>query len=209
MSFRIVVRNALSLLSANAISKVVGFAVTVLLVRYLGVEEIGRYTYFTTYAALFAVVSNFGLYLVLARQVAAERRDANAQLGTVLLLQALLSPLALMVTMGTALAFHPASEILLIALSGVGVILASVAGTYGAVVTGHQKIHLNAAVSVGMVMLWGLLVLGLIALRLGVLALIILFVIHKLVNVSALRLVCQRACRVTPRYDLQGLPVRG
>lgn len=208
MCFRVVARNALSLLSANVISNAVGFAVSVLLVRYLGVEGIGRYTYITTYAALFGILSNYGLYLVLTRQVAAGPQEAHAQLGAVLLLQAFLSPLALIVTVGSALLFHPASEIHPIALAGVGVVLASAAGTYGAVVAGQEKIHLNAAVSIGMAVLWGLLVLGLVALRLGVFGLLVLFVIHKLANVSALRLVCHRACGVTPRYDLRGLPVR-
>lgn len=208
MSFRVVARNALSLLSANVISNAVGFAVSVLLVRYLGVEGIGRYTYITTYAALFGILSNYGLYLVLTRQVAAGPQEVSFHLGSVLLLQALLSPLALAVTVGSALLFHPASEVMPIALAGVGVILASAAGTYGAVVAGQERIHLNAAVSIGMAVLWGLLVLGLVALQLGVFGLLVLFAIHKLANVSALRLVCSRACGVTPRYDLRRLPVR-
>ena len=209
MTIRVVARNALSLLSANVISAAVGFAVTVILVRYLGVERLGAYTYLTTYAALFGILSNFGLYLVLTRQVAAEPREADVRLGSVLLLQALLAPLALTITVGSAFLLHPASEILPIALSGIGVVLASVGGTYGAVVTGKEKIHLNAAVSVGMAVLWGLLVLGLIALRLGVLGLIALFVIHKLVNVMALRLICQKACGVIPRYEVRDFPFHG
>lgn len=209
VTFGILARNALSLLSANVLSSAVGFAVTILLVRYLGVEGIGRYTYFTTYAALFGILSNFGLYLVLTRRVAAAPREAGAGLGSVLLLQALLSPLALAVTVGSALLFHPASEVLPIALAGVGVVLASGAGTYGAVVSGHERIHLNAAVSAGMAVLWAVLALGLVAFRLGVFGLIILFVVHKAANLLALRLVCQRACGVVPRYDPRGLPVRG
>ncbi len=209
MTLRVVARNALSLIAANVISGVVGFAVTVLLVRYLGVERLGTYTYLTTYAALFGIVSSFGLHLVITRQVAAEPRETNARLGSVLLVQALLSPLALMLTIGSAFLFHPASEVLLIALCGIGVILASVAGSYGAVVTGKEKIHLNASVSVGMAVLWGLFVLGLIALRLDVLGLIVLFVIHKLANVAALRLVCRKACGVTPHFGLQNPPLRG
>ena len=209
MSLRIVARNALSLVSANLLGSAIGFAVTVLLVRYLGVEGIGRYTYITTYATLFGILSNSGLYLVLTREIAAEPRDAGVRLGSVLLLQLFLSPLALAVTVGTALALHPRSEIVPIAVSAIGVILTSVAGTYGAVVTGREKIHLNAAVNVGMAALWALLVLGLIGLRLGVLSLIVLFALHKLANVVALRLVCRRACGVAPRYGLRGLPVRG
>jgi O-antigen/teichoic acid export membrane protein len=209
MSLRVVARNAFSLLSANVISNAIGFAVTVVLVRYLGVEGIGQYTYVTTYAALFGILSNFGLYLVLTREVAAAPQEGAARLGSVLLLQILLSPLALLVTVGTALVLHPASEVALIALSGIGVILTSLAGTYGAVVTGQEKIHLNAVVSVVMAVIWGLLVLGLVAFRLAVFGLVVLFAIHKLANVAALQLVCRRACKVTPRYDLKKLPVRG
>ena len=208
MSFRLVARNALSLLSANAISNAVGFAVTIVLVRYLGVEGIGRYTYFTTYAALFGILSSFGLYLVLTRQVAAEPDAAGTRLGSVLLLQALLAPLALAVTVGSAALFHPASEVLPIALCSVGVILTSVGGAYGAVVSGQERIHLNAVGSIGMAVLWGLLVLALVGLRLGVFGLIVLYVIHKLANVSALRAVSRRLCGVRPRYDFRSLRVR-
>ncbi len=208
MSLWVIARNALSLLSANVVSNAVGFAVTVVLVRYLGPEGIGRYTYVTTYAALFAILSNFGLYLVLTRDVAASPGEVPARLGSVLLLQGLLSPLALVVTVGTALMFHPGAEAGLIALSGFGVVLTSLAATYGAVVTGQEKIHLNAAVNVGMAVLWALFVLGLVASHLGVVALIGLFVVHKLANAAVFRLVCRRACGVVPRYDLAGLPVR-
>lgn len=209
MSLRVVARNALSLVSANLISNAIGFAVTIVLVRYLGVEGIGRYTYVTTYAVLFGILSNFGLYLVLTREVAAAPQEADGRLGSVLLVQGLLSPLALTATVGTALVLLPASEVLPTAVAAVGVILGSLAGTYGAVVTGREKIHLNAAVNVGMAVLWALLVLGLVALRLGVFSLIVLFAFHKLANVAALRLVCRKTCGVTARYEFKGLPVRG
>jgi len=209
MSFRLVARNALSLLSANAISSVIGFAIIVVLVRHLGVDGIGRYTYFTTYAALFGILSSFGLYMVLTRQVAVEPRAAGPRLGSVLLLQALLAPMALAVTVGSAALLHPASEVLPIALCGVGVILTSVGGAYGAVVSGQERIHLNAVVSIGMALLWGLLVLILVGLRLGVMGLIVLFVIHKLANATALGAVSRRLCGVRPRYDLRSLPIRG
>lgn len=209
MTIRVVARNALSLLSASVMTAGVGFAVTVLLVRYLGVERLGAYTYVTTYAALFGILSNFGLYLVLTRQVAGESGEASVRLGSVLLLQGLLALPALTITVGSAFLFHPGSEILPIALCAIGVVLASVASTYGAVITGKEKIYLNAAVSVGMAVLWGLLVLGLIALQLGVLGLIALFVIHKLVNVMTLRLICQKACGVAARYEVQDFPFHG
>jgi O-antigen/teichoic acid export membrane protein len=208
MSLQLIARNTFALLSANVISAAAGFAVNVLLVRYLGVEGIGRYTYITTYAALFGILSNFGLYLMLTREIAAEPQEASARLGAVLMVQALLAPLALAVTAGTALLFHPAAEVTALAVAAVGTILASLAGPYGAVVTGREKIHLNAAVSVGMAGLWGLLVLVLVALRLGVFSLVVLFALHKLANLVVLRLVCRRACAVSPRYELRGLPVR-
>ncbi|MBI3030234.1 MAG: flippase [Candidatus Rokubacteria bacterium] len=208
MSLRVLARNALSLIGANVVTNAVGFAVTVLLVRHLGVEGIGRYTYATTYAALFGILSSFGLYLVLTRQVAAEPGAAGARLGSVLLLQAFLVPLALGVTVGSALVLHPASDALPIGLAGVGVGLASLAGTYGAVVTGREKIHLNAAVNLGMALLWGLLALALVGLGLGVTGLIVFFVVHKLANVLALRAVTRRACGISPRFGVRELPTR-
>ena len=208
MSVRVLARNALSSLSAHVIANAVGFAVNVLLVRHLGVERLGRYTYVTTYAALFGIVSSLGLYLVLARDVAGRPAEADIQLGAVLRLQAFLSPLALALTAGTALLFHSTPDATLIALAGVGVVLSSVGTVYGAVVTGQERIHLNAMVSAGMAVLWGLFVLGLVASHLGVTALIGLFVVHKLANALVLRRVCRRACGVTPRHDLPGLRVR-
>lgn len=201
MSLRVLVRNALSLTGANAVSNALGFAVTVLLVRYLGVEGIGRYTYLTTYAALFGILSSFGLYLVLTRQIAAAPREAGARLGVVLRLQAWLAPLAVTVTVGSALPFHAPWEALAIGIAAVGVVLGSVAGTYGAVLTGTEKIHVNAAVNVGMAVLWLCLVLGLMAARQGVFVLILLFVIHKAATLATLRLACRKACDVVPRSE--------
>src|SRR3989475_3667085 len=54
-------RNVTALVSAQVVIKVVNFAVSIAVVRYLGAQELGRYAYVLAFAYPFGILAEFGL----------------------------------------------------------------------------------------------------------------------------------------------------
>src|SRR5712692_3174481 len=62
-------RNVSALVLAQGITKILNFAVSLVLVRYLGVEELGRYAYIIAYAYPFGALADFGVAAYSIREI--------------------------------------------------------------------------------------------------------------------------------------------
>jgi len=72
-----VVRNILSRLGSEKHQLSLAFVASVLLVRYLGIERLGQYSYVSTFASLFGLLAGFGLPILLTREVARDKNSAR------------------------------------------------------------------------------------------------------------------------------------
>lgn len=82
-------RNVSVLVLAQGVTKVLNFAVSLVLVRYLGVHELGRYAYVTAYAFPFGALADFGLAAYGIREISRDHTRASEVLAV--LQRALLS----------------------------------------------------------------------------------------------------------------------
>lgn len=82
-------RNVSLLVCAQGVTKVLNFAVSIALVRYLGVQELGKYAYVTAYVFPFGALADFGLAAYSIREVSRDHSQAAKVL--VVLQRALLS----------------------------------------------------------------------------------------------------------------------
>src|SRR3989442_7737067 len=77
-------RNVTALVSAQVVIKVVNFAVSIAVVRYLGAQELGRYAYVLAFAYPFGILAEFGLGTFAIREIS---RDSARELEVMALLQ--------------------------------------------------------------------------------------------------------------------------
>ena len=64
--------NLTALVSSHALIKLINFAVSIAVVRYLGAQELGRYAYVLAFAYPFGIVADFGLATFAIREISRE-----------------------------------------------------------------------------------------------------------------------------------------
>src|SRR2546422_11398767 len=159
-------RNVTALVSAQVVIKVVNFAVSIAVVRYLGAQELGRYAYVLAFAYPFGILAEFGLGTFAIREIS---RDSARELEVMALLQRaliLLSCASVLAMMGLAVMVrHDVTTIVGIAVAGLSRLL-SAGTTPGVVVlSARGEIHFVSlqkaaaaplgAVAAGVLLLWG------------------------------------------------------
>ncbi len=93
MVFKIL-RNILSLLTGQVISKLISLGCVIFLARWLGVERFGRYGTVMAYLSLFAAFADFGMNTVTIRDVAQDYDRSDEYFSHVLLLRTFLTTVA-------------------------------------------------------------------------------------------------------------------
>jgi O-antigen/teichoic acid export membrane protein len=98
------VSNAVVILGARVISRLVSLVVVIVLANALGPNGYGRYTTLIAYSALVSVIADLGFNPLYTREAARNRPEIGAYLGTLLVLKVALAAAA-MVVLAIALRF--------------------------------------------------------------------------------------------------------
>jgi len=77
-------KNTFYLLTAYIYQKLISLFYFILLARYLGADNFGKYTFALSFVALFSVIMDFGLFSVLTREIARDRTKTDKYFGNVL-----------------------------------------------------------------------------------------------------------------------------
>jgi len=167
-------RNVTALVSAQVVIKVVNFAVSIAVVRYLGAQELGRYAYVLAFAYPFGILAEFGLGTFAIREIS---RDSARELEVMALLQRaliLLSCASVLAMMGLAVMVrHDVTTIVGIAVAGLSSLLSAVTTPAVVVLTAREELHLVSlqrvaasalgAIATVVVLLWGGATIALLA----------------------------------------------
>lgn len=201
MTVSVVTRNLFSRLGAKVVSYPLSFLVSVLLVRYLGVERLGEYNYASTFAALFGLLASLGLPILLTREIARDKASAGRLLGSVVILQCGLSALTAVVIAGSAILFNEPILAVPISILGLSVALSAMSSPYWAALNGFEKIHLSSGIEVIGSLLWTGLILLAIYLKVDVTGLVGILMASPIVVFLLTKAASDRYC-VVPQYRL-------
>ena len=199
----VITRNILSRLGAKCAGYVLGFAASILLVRYLGVERLGQYNYVSTFASLFGLLAGLGLPILLTREAARDKSSAGASLGAALVLQYGLAALTFLTVAASGALFNPRELVLPITLLGAGVAVSALGAPYLALLNAFEKMHVASAIEVISTLLRVGLILVAIQLRVDVTGLVALLLATPLVVFVLTKLASDRFC-VPPDYTFEG-----
>lgn len=190
----VITRNILSRLGAKFAGYLLGFAASVLLVRYLGVERLGQYNYVSTFASLFGLLAGVGLPILLTRDVARDKPSAGRLLGAALVLQYGFSPLTFVVVAVSGAIFNPTNLAVPIAILGLGVAINALGAPYLAMLNAFEQMHVSSAIEVTSTVLRVGLILTAISLRLDVTGLVALMLLNPVVAFLLTKLASDRYC---------------
>lgn len=135
-------RNAMALVASQIVTKALNLAVAVVLVRWLGAEELGRYAYVLAFCFPFGALADFGVATLCIREASAHPERAGAIVSTARRLAGRLSLAAVLVMMAVAaLAGHEPRLLAAIALAGLASLLSALTLPYLVLLTAREQMR--------------------------------------------------------------------
>lgn len=207
-------RNAITPIAVSLADRALFWVFMVVVLRFIGPEGNGHYTFATTLLAYFAVIVDFGLGTLVTRDVARDAAGLERIFRSALALRARLLAVSMPAMVGIALIYWAAGAIdglalLTTAVLALGLPLTAVNQAYAAVYGAWERMDRRALVVAGTSTLTAGLGLLLLAVGLGVVGVALAGLISSGATLIAIgrpvgfRLL-RRAWRV-PRDDLRGL----
>ncbi|MCL5958445.1 MAG: oligosaccharide flippase family protein [Chloroflexi bacterium] len=163
-----VARNSIAPMATQLLNKAVDAAFAMLMLRLLGPENIGKYTFAIIVVGYFEILTSFGLNTLLTREVAKDRSLGNRYLANTAIVRLLLTAGSAPIIAGLILFWQAtngldAATVWAIVLLAVALVPANIAGALSSVFYAHERMEYPAAIS---------LVTTLLKVTLGVVALL-------------------------------------
>ncbi len=136
-------RNVTALVAAQALIKVLNFAISIAVVRHLGAQELGRYAYILAFAYPFGAVADFGLATLAIREISRERSRegvVTATLSRLLMPLTACSAIAMLAVAG--LTRHDPQTLFGLAIVGVSSLLSALTTPSLVILIAREEMHL-------------------------------------------------------------------
>lgn len=135
-------KNTTFFTAAMAIQKILSFVYFIIVARFIGVENTGRYSFALSFTTIFAIFLDFGLTQILIRETARDRSHSQKYLANVLGLKILCSlAVYVLVVVIINLMNYPLLTRQLVYVSGLVMLLDSFSLSFYGVLRGHQNLR--------------------------------------------------------------------
>jgi len=162
----VILRNSGALGLSTVVGKLFYFLLFILIGRYLGPSDLGKFTFALSFVAMFAVVNDLGLSVLAVRDVATKRELAGKYLANIAALKAVLGLLGLgFVMLFVNLMGYPPDNIRIVLLMGLAALFTTVSNGMRWVFQAYQRLEYESIVSVVQNLLY--FTFGLVAIHLG------------------------------------------
>ena len=147
-----VVKNTFVPIGTSLLNKIIDFAFAMLMLRVLGPEGAGKYYFAIVVVGFYEIFTNFGLNLLLTREVAKDRSQANRYLSNTALLRLILWGVALPILLIYLLArqvFSPldTDTILAVALFTLALVPGNLSAALSSLFTAYERMEVPAAIA--------------------------------------------------------------
>jgi len=195
--------NAGILMGTQVFTKLIGTVFTIIVARKLGVEEYGLYAFAVTFGHIFGIGALFGFPQLITRDLARETEKTDETLGSILVLEAAFSIIAIVVMVLTLILLgYSSHRILIVSIAGSATILTILLDVVAAFFRAHHRMELEAGMRVSGSLLNMSLGAGVLMLGYGILELsIIQFIAFSLILIFGLYLVFHNLAR--PSFTLK------
>lgn len=164
-----------------------------MLIRYLGAEKQGVYSYILTIVALFSFVSDFGLQSLLVREVKSAGDKGRELLGNAIFLQVAQVLISIGIVNLYGAIFEPNHEIRMsLMLASVAVSLLYVVNPFMASMASYEKMHLTGIANGVASIINAIIIFVSVALKMPLNGIIIMLGISNLLNLAVTTFLCLR-----------------
>lgn len=156
-----IAKNSAVLLTAQVISYIFSFFITIYIARYLGTEGFGILSFALAFTGMFSVLADMGLNTFMVREVAREPAARDRYVTNIFLIKTLLAVLTLILIVVTInLLEYPPETILVVYILSLYIILNSLGGIFNSIFQAYQQMEwqsigtiLNSALLLGVVLM--------------------------------------------------------
>ena len=176
---QILFKNTFWLVLGEIFAKGLLFVITISIVRYLGAEMYGKYSFAVAFTSLFGVIVDFGLGTMLVQELSLnDRKESSKLFGSILSLKLLLSIMtySLIVLVSFFIHFPPDVQ-RLIYLGGIYTLIQSFVLIFPALFQAYESMQFSFIVRTGSNILLSIFVLSAIFLKLSVISIFYAYIL--------------------------------
>ncbi|PIN86221.1 hypothetical protein COV19_05425 [Candidatus Woesearchaeota archaeon CG10_big_fil_rev_8_21_14_0_10_44_13] len=197
------IRNIASLFCSEVVSRFLLFVVGIYLVRYLGAEELGKYTFIIVFVGLFGFIGDLGLSTLLIREISFNLKKTREYLGNFLMIQFILSIIVFFLIIITINVIdYPPLIKKAVYIAASGIFFGTLLKPFSSVLAAYEEMHYMAGVSFLSNLANAIMIIGIIWLKQGLLALSIVFLIFYIFQFLLYALFCSIKC-ATPKFVIR------
>jgi len=144
-----ILKNSLFLGTAQAAEGILAFALVVILARYLGKVNYGRYAFAFAFASLFSFLTDFGLSQILIREIAKDRSHLRDYFPSSLILQIILSLVGFFfISLGINIMGYPPTTVKVVYIAGLFIVFNGMTNCWRALFIAYEKMEYEALLAV-------------------------------------------------------------
>ncbi len=197
---RRVAKNTGVIIVGKIINGSIGLVIVIFLARYLGPSNFGIYSFIFAYLGFFVIITDFGIGLILIREISRDRAKADRFIGNAIIIKIILSLFALgLACLIISFLHYPFNTKLLIYIASLGFLL-SFRSLYGLIFQVNLRMEYPLLVSVVMNLLRLVLFLYLIFLKAPLLWFIIVVIFNIFPEFLLIRHLSRRFVR--PKFEI-------
>jgi len=145
----VLIRNSILLNFASIVEKTLAFIIIVLLARYLGKADFGRYVFAFSFVSLFLVFFEFGFNTLLIREIAKDRSFSIDYFSNAITIQLILSLIGSgIIVLSINLLGYPSTVIQAVYLVMLLVIFNSLSSSFRATFIAFERIEIDAILTI-------------------------------------------------------------
>lgn len=157
-----VARNTSFLFLSELALKIIGVLWVVYLARAFSVTQYGEYNLITSFIAIFSFLPDFGVGIIVIREIAADRKNSASYLGSSFILNGILATVTFLAVIFVAFVSGFSEQLIpLILISGITLVVSTIRSVAIFYFDGVEKMHYSAALNtINTILLIGCAVLG-------------------------------------------------
>jgi O-antigen/teichoic acid export membrane protein len=138
--FKKIFKNTFWLISSEIISKVIGLIITILLAKYLGAGNFGKYSFVLAFVLIFGIITDFGFPTITVRDLARNKKLTRKYTDNIITIKLILSFITFLLIIGTIELFNKGSDVkLMVYLAGLWVIINSFTSFFTSIFRAYEK----------------------------------------------------------------------
>ena len=149
-----IVRNISITFLSNNLLKVLSTVLVILIARYLGDVEYGKFSFAISFTGLFLILMDLGTRISIVRDIAQNRKEASKIVANTLMLKFVSSFIVYFIILGLAFALSYSREtIIAIAIAAAGLIFESLSITVSSIFQAFENLEISAVTKLARILL--------------------------------------------------------